>query len=192
MAFIAGERVVLRAWEREDVHARWESDQTADATEVKLRDWHEAPKSLQQREAEFDASQAEPDAAVVPLIIEVDGRAVGDINLFEMDTRNAVAAIGLSVWRPEDRGKGFGTDAMRALIRWAFDQQNLHRIELSVDPRNEAALHVYTKLGFVQEGRRREAHFSDGCYVDDIMMGLLRSDFDSRGDARTRDGRARP
>jgi RimJ/RimL family protein N-acetyltransferase len=190
MAFIAGERVLLRAWEREDVHARWESDQTTDATEMKLRDWHEAPKSLQQREAEFDAAQAEPDATVVPLIIEVDGRAVGDINLFDLDTRNAVASIGLSVWRPEDRGKGFGTDAMRALIRWAFDQQNLHRIELSVDPRNAAALHVYAKLGFVEEGRRREAHFSDGCYVDDVTMGLLRADFEAHGRVGGRQPRA--
>jgi RimJ/RimL family protein N-acetyltransferase len=180
MAWIAGDRVVLRAWERDDVRARWESDQTVDATEMKLRDWHEAPRSLQQREAEFDAQIAEPDAATVPLIIEVDGRAVGDINLFQIDTRSANAALGLSIWRAEDRGKGFGTDAIVALLRWAFGQMNLHRVELSVDPRNTSAIHIYEKVGFVAEGRRREAHFVDGCYVDDMMMGLLREEFLAR------------
>lgn len=177
MAWIAGERVVLRAWEREDVQARWEADQTADTTEVRLRDWHEPPRSLAYREQEFDAALAEADETVVALIIEAERRAVGDINLFEIDTRNQRASIGLSVWRAEDRNKGFGTDAMRALLRWAFREYNLHRVELSVDPANVAAIRVYEKLGFVREGCRREAHFTEGGFVDDMQMGLLRRDF---------------
>jgi RimJ/RimL family protein N-acetyltransferase len=177
MAWIAGEKVVLRAWEREDVQARWEADQTADPTEMRLRDWHEPPRSLAAREAEFDAAVAEPDESVVALIIEAEGRAVGDINLFEIDTRNRRAAIGLSVWRPDDRNHGYGTDAMRALLAWAFREYNLHRVDLSVDPANHAAIHVYEKLGFVREGCRREAHYTGGAYVDDMIMGLLQRDF---------------
>lgn len=184
MAWIAGEYVSLRAWERDDIRARWESDQTRDPLEAKLRHWHEAPKSLQQREAEFDAAQAEPDPTTVALIIEAEGRPVGDITLFEIEPRNSAAAIGLSIWRQEDRGRGYGTDAMRATLRWAFNQLNLHRIELSVDPSNAAAIHVYQALGFVEEGRRRDAHYADGCYVEDVIMGLLRPEF------RVRDCRA--
>ena len=67
---------------------------------------------------------------------------------------------------------------MRALIRWGFDELNLHRIELSVDPSNAAAIRVYEKLGFRSEGCRREAHFSGGVYIDDLQMGLLRSEFE--------------
>jgi RimJ/RimL family protein N-acetyltransferase len=177
MAWIAGERVVLRAWEREDVQARWEADQTADTTEVRLRDWHEPPRSLAYREQAFETALAEADETVVALIIEAERRALGDINLFEIDTRNQRASIGLSVWREEDRNKGFGTDAMRALLRWAFREYNLHRVELSVDPANAAAIRVYEKLGFVREGCRREAHFTDGRFIDDMQMGLLRRDF---------------
>ena len=186
MAWIAGERVTLRAWERDDIQIRWESDQTADTEEQRLRDWHEAPRSLQQREAEFEAQVAEPDPATVAMIIEADGRVVGDINLFHIDTRNRAASIGLSIWRAEDRGRGFGTDAMRALLRWGFGELNLHRVELSVDPANERAIHIYEKLGFVHEGRRREAHYGDGRYVDDILMGLLGREF------QVRDCRAAP
>lgn len=179
MAWIAGQRVVLRAWERDDVRSRWEADQTADATEMQLRDWHEPPRSLAYREQEFDASVAEADDHVVALIIEADGRAVGDINLFDIDRRNRRASVGLSIWRPEDRNRGIGTDAMRALLAWAFREYNLHRVDLSVDPANKVAIHVYEKLGFVHEGRRREAHYGGGDYVDDVIMGLLSPEFDA-------------
>ena len=123
------------------------------------------------------AAPAEPDESAVALIIEAEGRAVGDINLFEIDVRNRRASIGLSIWRQEDRGRGYGTDAMRALLGWAFREYNLHRVELSVDPSNTAAIRVYEKLGFAHEGRRREAHYTGGTFVDDVMMGLLRGDF---------------
>jgi RimJ/RimL family protein N-acetyltransferase len=180
MAWIAGKRVVLRAWERDDVRTRWESDQTADATEARMRHWHEPPRSLQQREAEFDAEVAEPDASAISLVIEVDGRAIGDVNFFHIDTRNRNAEVGLSIWRADDWGHGYGSDALEAMLRWGFRQLNLHRVELAVDPTNERALHVYEKLGFVAEGRRREAHFDDGSFGDEIVMGLLNREFEAR------------
>ena len=181
MAWIAGERVILRAWERDDIRLRWEADQTADAEEAKLRHWHEPPQSLAEREAEFDAAaSAEKDPTSLSFIVEAEGRPIGDINLFHIDQRNRQASVGISLWRPQDRGQGYGSDAMRAVLRWAFDQMNLHRIELSVAPYNDAAVAVYRKLGFVDEGRRREAHFEDGAYVDDVLMGLLAREFRQR------------
>ena len=180
MAWIAGRKVNLRAWERDDVRLRWEADQTADPTEPHLRNWHEPPISLQQREAEFDATIAEPDGTIAAFVIEAEGRAVGDINLFQIEQRNQNALLGLSIWRAEDRGKGYGSDAIEALLRWAFNQLNLHRVELSVAPHNARAIAVYERLGFVQEGRRREAHFEDGHFIDELVMGLLRSEFEAR------------
>lgn len=183
MAWITGERVVLRAWERDDVRVRWETDQTADATEARLRDWHSAPRSLAQREAEFDAA-TEDDETVVPLVIVAEERVIGDINLFEIDRRNRLAKLGLSIWRAEDRNRGYGSDAVAALVRWGFRELNLHRIELSVDPANARAIHVYEKLGFVREGVRRDAHFADGRYTDDLLMGLLDREYEAAQDAR--------
>ena len=179
MAWIKGDRVALRAWERDDVHLRWEADQTDDNSEIKLRDWHEAPRSLQQREAEFDASQ-ESDGSVVALIIEAEGRLVGDINFFEVDARNRSATVGLSIWKHEDRDHGYGSDALRALLRWGFREFNLHRVELAVDPLNARATHVYEKMGFTVEGRRRESHYGDGYYSDEVIMGILARDFEQR------------
>ncbi len=179
MAWIAGDRVMLRAWERDDVRRHWEASQTGDALGQRLRDWHEPPKSLYQREQEFEADQSEPDAAVVHLIIEAEGRPVGDIDIFHIDQRSRNAVVGLGIWREEDCCKGYGTDALRAALRWAFRHLNMHRIELNVEPENMRAIRVYENLGFVQEGRRREHHFDDGCFRDELIMGILRGEFEA-------------
>ena len=178
MAWITGERVWLRAWERDDLRLRWETEQTPDATEARLRNWHEPPRSLAQLEAEFEARDAD-DETVVALVIVADERVIGDINLFEIDRRNRSARLGLSIWRAEDRNRGYGGDAVAAMVRWGFRELNLHRIELTVDPANARAIHVYEKLGFVREGLRREAHYAEGRFGDDLLMGLLDREFEA-------------
>jgi RimJ/RimL family protein N-acetyltransferase len=177
MAWIAGDRVVLRAWERDDIRVRWEAEQSADAETERLRDWHEPPRSLLRREQEWEAEQSDPDASVVSLVIVADGRAVGDVNLFQIETRNRHALVGLSLWRPEDRDHGYGGDALRAMLRWGFGHLNLHRIELSVDAENARAIRVYERLGFVREGRRRQHHFDGGAYHDELTMAILDNEF---------------
>ena len=188
MVWIAGDRVILRAWEREDVRARWDAEQSSDAEAQRLRDWHEPPRSLFRREQEWEAEQAEPDASVVSLVIVVDERPVGDVNLFQIDQRNRHALLGLSLWNRADRGHGYGSDAIRAILRWAFGHLNLHRVELAVDATNAQAIHVYEKLGFVSEGVRRQHHYDDGTYHDELTMAILDHEFRAadrceRGDA---------
>ncbi len=185
MAWIAGERVSLRSWEREDVQAKWEADQTADAESQRLRDWFEPPRSLVRRDQEFEAEQSEPDPTAISLVIAAEGRPIGDVNLFQIETRSRNALMGLSIWRREDWSKGYGTDAMRAMLRWAFQHLNLHRIELSVDVNNRRAIHVYEKLGFVCEGRRREQHYDGGRYHDELIMGILDHEFVARDGCAT-------
>jgi RimJ/RimL family protein N-acetyltransferase len=102
------------------------------------------------------------------------------VDLFRIDERNRSATVGLGIWRAEDRGKGYGYDALQALMRWSFDHLNLHRVELSCDPENHPARAIYEKVGFVLEGRRRKQHFQRGDYHDELIMGLLREDFDAR------------
>jgi RimJ/RimL family protein N-acetyltransferase len=88
--------------------------------------------------------------------------------------------VGIGIWSAADRGKGYGYDALVTVCRWAFDHLNLHRIELSADPHNTPALHIYEKCGFKREGLRREQHFENGSWHDEVVMGLLRSDFSAR------------
>jgi RimJ/RimL family protein N-acetyltransferase len=180
MAWLEGEKVVLRAWERDDVRVAWEAAQSVDGKGERLRDWLKPPRSLAEMEREYERNAAEPSADVLEFLIQADGRAVGDIDLFRIDERNRCAMVGLGIWRTEDRGKGYGYDALRTLVRWAFEHRNMHRIELNCDPENVAARRIYERCGFVLEGAQRKRHFQDGAYHDELTMGLLREDFDAR------------
>jgi len=75
-----------------------------------------------------------------------------------------------------DMGRGFGTDATRLAVRYGFREMGLHRIELHVLAYNERALAAYQRVGFVVEGRRRDAVFHDGRWHDEVLMAVLRSD----------------
>lgn len=177
MAWLAGQKVILRAWEREDVRAAWKSAQSADGKGELLRDWLKPPRSLEEMEREFERNAAEPHADVVEFIIQAGDRVVGDLDLFQIEDRNRCAMVGLGIWRTEDRGKGYGLDALHTVCAWAFDHLNLQRIELNVDPGNAAARRIYEKCGFVLEGTRRKRHYERGAYHDELIMGLLREEF---------------
>lgn len=84
---------------------------------------------------------------------------------------------------PGHRGRGVGTDAVRTLTRYAFDGLGLHRIGLGVFSFNERAIATYRRLGFVEEGRIREAWFRGGAWHDDVRMALLADDWRASRDA---------
>jgi RimJ/RimL family protein N-acetyltransferase len=108
------------------------------------------------------------------LVAESGGQIVGALNC-RGNQRQAirhVVVLGMSVDRAW-RGQGIGSQLLRHAIEWAEATGIVSRIELLVFERNEAAIHLYRKFGFVVEGRRRKAIFRDGKYLDDLMMARL-------------------
>jgi putative acetyltransferase len=112
---------------------------------------------------------------VVALVAEVEGLLVGQIALHVEPNprRKHVAGIGMGV-RDDWAGKGVGSALMAAALDLADNWLNLHRIELTVYPDNEAAQALYRKFGFVEEGRARDFAFRQGRYVDAIYMARIR------------------
>jgi RimJ/RimL family protein N-acetyltransferase len=113
-------------------------------------------------------AEGEPHFAIETLAGEFVG--VCDLGRVEGRARTAVLGIwiGRSFW-----DKGFGTDAVRVLSRFAFNEMNLQRIELGVMEGNARGKRAYEKVGFKEEGRLRRAKFVGGRHVDLIVMGLL-------------------
>src|SRR5262249_25879206 len=68
-------------------------------------------------------------------------------------------------------------DAIRTLLRFAFDELNLHRVVLDVDERNERAIAAYKKCGFVEEGRLRDDRYAGGRYWATVVMGVMAEEF---------------
>jgi RimJ/RimL family protein N-acetyltransferase len=89
--------------------------------------------------------------------------------------RDAWLAIGLG-----DRdywGQGYGTDALRVTLRFAFEELDLHRVTLNVFGNNVRAMRAYERVGFRHEGRLREAMLRDGGRIDILQMGILHSEW---------------
>jgi RimJ/RimL family protein N-acetyltransferase len=105
-----------------------------------------------------------------------DGRHIGNTNLFALVAEDRKAELGIMVGEKDCWSRGYGTDAVRTLVRFAFDEMNLNRVQLHTYAFNERAKAAYEKAGFVEEGRMRAFHYAEGAYHDAIVMGVLRGD----------------
>ena len=105
---------------------------------------------------------------------------LGTCTLTHFSTNHERAEIGFAI-RQERWGQGLGSEAVAAVVAFAFDALKLHRIEADVDPRNERSLRVLERLGFRREGHLRERYYINGERQDAVMMGLLRSEW-NRGE----------
>ena len=105
-------------------------------------------------------------------------RLIGNCAI-DISQMNRVGTLGIVIGEKDCWGKGYGTEALKILIEYGFNTLNLHRVELETYGFNERAFKSYLKVGFREEGRRREAIFANGAYHDAIMLGLLRSEWNS-------------
>jgi RimJ/RimL family protein N-acetyltransferase len=102
---------------------------------------------------------------------------VGEVELGYARGSRADAFMGIGLGEREDWNKGYGTDAVRLILRYAFLELNLHRVSLSVFEYNLRAQRAYEKAGFRVEGRMRGALNRENRRWDEIFMGVLRPDW---------------
>lgn len=108
------------------------------------------------------------------------GRRVGVAGIDDVDLHSRVARISATILDPAERGKGFGTDAHRALVSYLFLHRGLLRIEAFVAAGNLAARAVLRRLGFVEEGVLRSRVFAHGQRHDVVVHGLLQEEWSRR------------
>lgn len=107
-----------------------------------------------------------------------DHSMIGTINVSGINWHHRYAYVGISL-DSELHNRGCGTDAMEILLRFIFEEMNLHKVKLEVFEFNPRAIRVYEKCGFRQEGRLREEIFRYGRYHDVLVMGLLQEEYRS-------------
>ena len=103
--------------------------------------------------------------------------AIGVMSLINIDTKNRNAQCIIDIGEKEYWGKGYGTEALKTLLEYAFLELNLHRVSLRVFSLNEKAIRIYDKLGFVKEGVMRESLYRNGKWHDIIIMGVLKREY---------------
>lgn len=109
-------------------------------------------------------------------------RLIGEVGLDVVRNGHGDTFVGISIGEREYWGKGYGTDAMRLILRYAFTELNLHRVSLNVFEYNPRAMRSYEKAGFKYEGRVRGALQRDGRRWDMIFMGILREEWEAQQD----------
>jgi diamine N-acetyltransferase len=173
---LRGERIVLRAVERDDlpaIHAM-----RNDAPLESLVYGAPLPHSLTELQAQYDleAQKPVPERDAVKFVIEADGAVIGRCDLFEIDRVSGTVRLGITV-DGEHQGRGLGTEAVDVLVAYAFRDLGLRKVWLDVLANNPQAIRSYEKSGFVEEGRMRAHYWHEGEHRDAVVMSLLRDEW---------------
>jgi len=171
--YLSGERVVLLPPEPEHagILARWLNDPA-----VWVPFGMDTPASVEGERQWISSLPSREDEINLLVVEKISERPIGLAGLRNIDGFNRTARLGVLVGEETDRGSGYGSEAVKLLLRHAFDYLGLRRVNLSVLEKNEPALHLYRKLGFVQEGRERRAQLRGGEYLDRLHFGLFKEE----------------
>lgn len=174
---LRGEKVVLRALTREDLQRRWEFDNDP-AFHLFIHDDPWEPLGLERATAHFEASLGTAERDGPQFAIEADGKYIGHCLLYGFDHTAHTCSLGIGIGDTAYQGHGYGREALRLLLDYAFRLRNMYKVSLTVSGDNERAIRAYRALGFVEEGRLREQAWGNGAYLDLVCMGLLRSEWE--------------
>jgi RimJ/RimL family protein N-acetyltransferase len=126
---------------------------------------------------------------VFTIVERATDRPIGRCLLFGLNRTDRSTEIGIFIGEKDCWGKGYGGEAMRLLLDYAFTILNMNSVMLGVYAFNERAIRCYRSLGFKEIGRRREARIIGGVKYDGVLMDLLAEEFDSPALAKLMAGR---
>lgn len=173
-----GPRVRLTALSREDLPtlARWQGD----AAFLRLLDARPAAPKTEDELAEWLQSQQQsPNNYVFAVRPLASDELLGYVELDGILWAHGTCGIGVAIGDPARRGQGYGTEATRLALAFAFDELNLHRVTFTAFSYNQPSLALAEKLGFQREGAFREFLQRDGQRHDLVLFGLLRHEWAS-------------
>jgi RimJ/RimL family protein N-acetyltransferase len=172
---LVGGGVELRRHSRENypLYARWYGDEEI----WRLTSWTAEPMRQSAVEKLFEDREKSTTDDSFAIHRESEEKPIGVISLTNIKEAEASADLSVIVGTEEARNKGLGTEAIRVILRYAFETLSLERVGLSVFDFNEPAIAAYEKLGFEREGRIRQAIRRDGEFHDAILMRVLASEW---------------
>ncbi len=171
---IYGKNVVLRAIEKEDCVLIKEMFNDPEIESLVVG-WA-FPLSLFAQEKWLELHYNDNDAYRFVIDTKEDG-AVGILTLTDIDWKNRRAVIGAKLALKNNRSKGYGTDAIIAVMRYVFDELGFHRLDASRLATNQVSKRLFEKCGFVEEGVKRDYVYKGGRYIDLVEAGILADEY---------------
>jgi RimJ/RimL family protein N-acetyltransferase len=180
-AFIVGEKVTLRPLRDDDADGPYPS-WLNDAEVCAGNSHHVYPYGKEQALEYIRGTRGRRDLLVLAIVVSKDGqeRHIGNMSLQSIDHVWGSAEFAVLIGDRTAWGQGYGKEAARLLFQHAFRTLNLHRVHCGTFDSNTGMRRLAAHLGMREEGRRREAAFRDGRYVDIVEFGVLRSEFEAR------------
>jgi RimJ/RimL family protein N-acetyltransferase len=126
----------------------------------------------------FESIQQRSDLVMFAIRLCKSNKLIGSCQLHSITPVHRSAELQIRLGDVTEHGHGYGTEATKKLLDFAFNDLNLHRVYLHVFSNNIVAIRMYKKIGFVQEGILRKAAYINGTYIDVLVMGLLREEYD--------------
>lgn len=171
---LSGERIILRQPKEGDLEKRFSYGRNSDIVRMFGGDSKNiAPLSVEEVSAWIEGIQQAPYAWVV----EHDGHLIGEAKLHSINEHDHRARYAIGFYDPAKLGLGLGQEATRIVLRYAFEELKLHRVDLRVLAYNVRAVNCYKKCGFIIEGTERESAYVDGEWHDDLIMSMLAKEF---------------
>lgn len=171
---IHGDKVVLRAVEESD-NAMLLSLVNDPDTEMMLggSSW---PVSEAEQLKWFEHQERSKDVLRCIVALQEDEKAIGTIILSDIDQKNATGHIQIKMSKDGGRGKGYGTDAVNTMVRYAFEELRLNCIYANILFYNEASIKLFERCGFKRDGVLRQRVFKKGKFIDMLAYSKIISD----------------
>ena len=172
--FLIGERVYLRPLEKEDLPLvrKWAND-----PEIRALIGEVTPMSQAGAEEWFERVRADRDRVWFIVALKEDDRSIGEAGLLRMFPAWRTTDLSIIVGEKDAWDKGYGSEAIRLLLDYAFGTLNFHRVAVGVVGFNERAIRFYEKAGFKQEGIQRDGYYCNHAYHDFVMLSILEDEF---------------
>ncbi|HYE83444.1 MAG TPA: GNAT family protein [Clostridia bacterium] len=170
---LTGNKVNLRPGDESDFRMlyKWYNDNELN----KLAGWNDSRVTAEK--LRYNMSRSFGYDPMNLMIDNEEGMPIGTIQLYDFNEQDKSCKLGIRIGDRNYWSKGYGEDAVRTLLEYAFMKIDMYRVTLKVYEYNERAVKCYLKCGFQNEGRTRQSAYIDGKFYDEIIMGALKSDF---------------
>lgn len=173
---IQGKNIIFRAIEERDAEAlnKWANDPEIQSM---IGGWH-FPTSMRDQNHWISALNCNSENQRFAVELLESKEIIGTTNLVSIDWKNRTAFTGAMIGELSNRGKGLGVDIVMTIMKYAFEELDLHQLDTEIIEYNHASLKTYTgKCGWNIQGTKKNWYFRDGKRWDKLILGISRDEY---------------
>lgn len=174
MLNIQGENIFLRALEPEDLDVVHEIENTIDIWELSHTQTPYSRFLIKEYLENVHKDIYEIKQLRLAICDNKEQSVLGLIDLFDFDPKNKRVGVGIVLINPKDRGKGYGSDALKTLIDYAFTYLNIHQMYCNIGVTNKVSIQLFEKQGFTLIGNKKDWNYHNGSYSDELIYQLIK------------------